>query len=283
MTALAEHPTGQQPSDALPPEDLIPEAHRRHRQRLRWTGVSTLAIVVALVAGLLVALGGGATNLPPLPTTGPQFAAIVDRATAAGEAADIRVSVVTKTTPALVLSQRCGSSVTASAGTIDLRNRTEQLQVVSSASSDASCMTSPVGVQMRQFGSVVYETSAGSCLPTAPCPVGNPRLGPLRQLSFPVALLTQPVPVPIQILQTPFLLTMLQAIHGRLHPAGTMTVRGEPTRQYATKVTLAALKEVAGRVTGPGHQSVAAAVAIQRPNGPVMVPSASRILLPVGI
>lgn len=249
------------------PQALIEEArlHRRKRQ----IALGCCAAVV-LVAGLLVGLvGGGGPNVVPV-TPGSSFAPTVTKATELAGTAGVTVTG-TSSSPGCPLSQTTWN------GSIDFAHSAIALRAVEAKSRYNLC-TQPTGVQLRQFGSVQYQTFPPPGCAPAPCHVvsSGPSLTTSKRPWFRSSSSSSGANA-VDALQTPFALAVLDAMPVRAQKGITSFVLGQPAREYSAAITLADLESAMQRTSGVSDH----ALGLTSPLGAIPPSTAIRISISV--
>ena len=260
-------------------EALFREARQR-RRRIR-LGVASVLAAVLLVAALVTTLNGSRTTVPLIPTNAASFARLVLNATRSAGRANVTV-VVRNVDPGNPWSEDV------SIGTIDFRRQSVSLTTVLHRSALFPSY-SGYGEQFREFGNRVYfhdrpALCAGPNYTTHICdphPHGaswqRPWWGSTLTGLYGPAISGPLDDAAVNIVKTPYGLTVLDALSGRVHQGGTSRVAGQTVRTYRATITLADLQTASGHVTGPGHE--VPGVIVKSPSG--ATPPSSAIVVSV--
>jgi hypothetical protein len=222
------------------PVALIEEArlHRRKRQ-IVVGGCAALVVVAGVLVGLI---GGGGPGVVPV-TPGASFVPTVIKATELAGTAEMTVTG-TSSSPGCPLSQTTWN------GSIDFAHSAIALRAVEAKSRYNLC-TQPTGVQLRQFGSVQYQTFPPPGCAPAPCHVvsSGPSLTTTKRPWFRSSSSSSGANA-VDALQTPFALAVLDAMPATAQKGRTSFVLGQPARQYSAVITLADLESAMERTSG---------------------------------
>jgi hypothetical protein len=172
----------------------------------------------------------------------------------------------------------CPRSQTIWTGSIDFVHTAISLRSVRSTSRFNLC-TQARGLQLREFGDVEYQTfPAPSCTPHPACSVNSsgPSLTTLKRPWFRNSAAAYD-PDAVQTLQSPFALAVLDVMPSAMRHGAFATIRGQPTHEYSTNVSLAQL-ESAVRNDGAIQQAV---VNLDSPLG--AIPPSSTIPLAIQV